>query len=147
MQSQTSIDRLFMEVDRQLAEVRAAADGLATRAGLLISASALAAGLLGTRLPMLKTGLAIGALIALGIATLIGGTVLTPGLRLGPTLGSLSGWFGEAPAPTIKALYAAKILALEGNLKRLVVMRVLVCTQGLAVTAAIVLAIVAASGR
>jgi hypothetical protein len=39
-------DGIYSEVDRQLAEVRAACDGLATRAGLLFAASGIAAALL-----------------------------------------------------------------------------------------------------
>lgn len=143
----TSVDRLFTEVDRQLGDVRVTADGLATRAGLLISATALGAGLLGARLQTLHTGLAIAALIVLGVATLIGGTVLTPGLRRGPTPAALQAWFGEDPKTTIKGLYAAKIATLEANRQRLVVMRVLLYVQGVAVIAAIVLVVAAASGR
>jgi hypothetical protein len=143
----TGHDRLFTEIDRQLADVRATADGLATRAGLLISASALAAGLLGTRLPMLKTGLAVVALIALGTASVFGAVVLVPGLKVGPDVSTLSGWFGEAETPTIKALYGAKLLALEGNRRRLAVMRTLFYAQGAFVVVAITVAIAAASGR
>lgn len=141
------IDRLFSEVDRQLGEVRAAADGVATRAGLLISAAAVAATLLGARLPSLKGPLAIAALIVLGVATLIGGTVLTPTLKPGPMPTALSAWFGEDPQRTLKELYGAKVLALEGNLRRLLVMRVLFYTQGVTVSVAIGLAIAAASGK
>jgi hypothetical protein len=141
------IDRLFSEVDRQLAEVRAAADGVATRAGLLITGSAVVATLLAARLPSVKGGLAITALIMLGIATLIGGTVLVPALTLGPEATALSTWFSDEPERTLREVYAAKILALVGNLRRLLVMRVLFYTQGVAVGAAVVLSIAAASGK
>lgn len=140
-------DRLFSEVDRQLAEVRATADGVATRAGLLISGSAVAAALLGPRLPSLTGGLAIAALIVLGVATLIGGAVLTPALKPGPMPSTLRGWLGEEPKHTLKELYGAKVIALEANLRRLLVMRVLFYSQGVAVSVAIGLAITAAAGR
>jgi hypothetical protein len=141
------IDRLFSEVDRQLAEVRATADGVATRAGLLISGSAIAATLLGARLPGLKGGLAIAALIVLGVATLIGGAVLTPSLKAGPIPVALSAWLAEDEQRTLKELYGAKVVALGANLERLLVMRVLFYTQGVAVSVAIGLAIAAASGK
>jgi hypothetical protein len=142
----TSKDRLFAEVERQLAEVRATADGLATRAGVLLTGTALAAGLLAARLATLRSGLIVGAMIALGVATLAGGTVLVPYLKLGSTAATLRGWFDEPATPTIKALYVAKVGALEANLRRLTVMRVFFYTQGVAVVVAIVLTIVAASG-
>jgi hypothetical protein len=143
----THLDRLFAEVDRQLAEARATADGVATRAGLLISGSAVAAALLGARLPSLKGGLVIAALIVLGVATLIGGAVLVPGLKPGPQPTALCTWLSEDSERTLKELYGAKILALEGNLRRLLVMRVLFYSQGVAVGVAIGLAIAAAAGK
>jgi hypothetical protein len=141
------IDRLFSEVDRQLAEVRATADGVATRAGLLISGSTIAASLLAARLASSKGPLAVAALIVLGVATLVGGAVLVPALKPGPTPTALSAWLGEEPQRTLKELYGAKILALEGNLRRLLVMRVLFYSQGVAMSVAVGLAIAAAAGR
>jgi hypothetical protein len=141
------IDRLFSEVDRQLAEVRATADGVATRAGLLISGSAIAASLLAARLASSKGPLAVAALIVLGVATLVGGVVLVPALKPGPTPTALSTWFGEEPQRTLKELYGAKVLALEGNLRRWLVMRVLFCSQGVVAGVAIGLAIAAAAGK
>jgi hypothetical protein len=86
-------DRLFSEVDRQLAEVRDFADGVATRAGLLVSASALTAGLLGSQLATIKDEWpAIAALVALGGATLFGIFVFAPGLTAGPAAAALGNW-------------------------------------------------------
>lgn len=143
----THVDRLFTEIDRQLTEVRATADGIATRAGLLISATALGAGLLGSRLATLHSGLAELALVLLAAATVAGGAVLVPALKLGPTPTTLQSWLGEEAKPTIRTLYAAKTLALEANMQRLVVMRLLLYGQGVAVIAAIALVVVAASGK
>jgi hypothetical protein len=140
-------DRLFAEVDRQLAEVRTMADGLATRAGVLMSGSALVAGLLGTRLPMLQLGWAVAALVGLGIATVLGALVLVPNLVLGPMPVTLTGWLGQDAQRTLEELFGAKVLALEGNATRLARMRVLFYFQTGSVVVAIGLAIVAALWR
>jgi hypothetical protein len=143
----SSDDRLFAEVDRQLTEARMMADGLATRAGVLVSGSALVAGLLGTRLPMLQLGWAVAALVGLGIATVLGALVLVPGLVLGPMPVTLSAWLGQDPERSLKELYGAKVLALEGNATRLARMRVLFYFQTGSVVVAVGLAIVAALWR
>jgi hypothetical protein len=141
-----SEDRLFAEADRQLTDQRLTADGLASRAGFMISASALGAGILGSRLPTLRSNWTIPALVTLGLAVLIGATVLIPALLAGPTPSTLQAWLGEQARTRMKALYAAKIAVLESNRTRLTVMRVLLCGQGLTVIVAIVLVVVAASG-
>lgn len=143
----THTDRLFTEVDRQLNEVRSVADGMATRAGLLISATALGASLLGSQLAQLKTGWATAALIGLGIAVLTGALVVRPGMLAGPTPSALQGWAGEPAQPTLKALYASKILALEANRERLTTMRVLFYFQFATLIGAVGLVVIAISRR
>jgi hypothetical protein len=143
----TKSDRLMAEVDRQLTEVRTMADGLATRSGLLVAGSALVAGLLGTRLPTLELGLAVAALIGLGLATTIGVLVLVPGLEVGPSPFDLGRWSEGTSERTVETLYAAKVLTLVGNRDRLGRMRVVFYFQTAGVVVAIALAIVAALWR
>jgi hypothetical protein len=141
-------DRLFSEVDRQLAEVRAFADGVATRAGLLVSASALTAGLLGSQLATIKDEWpAIAALVALGGATLFGIFVFAPGLTAGPAAAALGNWAGRtasAGAAATNELYSAKLIALEANRRRLTIMRVLFYLQSMAVVISVIFALLAA---
>lgn len=138
-------DRLFAEVDRQLAEIRSAADGLATRAGIMMSATAVAAGVFSVSLTAQRNGLVVAALIMLGIATLVGTTVLVPAMKFGPQASSLSNWSGTGSADAIEQLYAAKLLALEANLARLALMRTAFYAQFSVVVLAIGLAVAAAA--
>ena len=65
------IDRLHAELDRQLAEVRTACDGLATRSGLLIAAIAAVAAVFAPRIdPQHHWDLLLVTAIVLGVATL-----------------------------------------------------------------------------
>jgi hypothetical protein len=70
------IELLFAEVDRQLADVREQAKALTTRAGLLISVSAVAATVVVANLQRVKTGeiltfIALGAAAGLGVFTIV----------------------------------------------------------------------------
>jgi hypothetical protein len=114
----TKSDRLMAEVDRQLTEVRTMADGLA-----------------------------VAALIGLGLATTIGVLVLVPGLEVGPSPFDLGRWSEGTSERTVETLYAAKVLTLVGNRDRLGRMRVVFYFQTAGVVVAIALAIVAALWR
>jgi hypothetical protein len=103
------LDRMFAEVDRQLQEVREQCNSIATRSGLLISASAVAAGVLVANLDKVKGG-EIVAFTAVGLATLAGLVTLVPGLVTGPDPVSLTGWGTSSPAQAaVSALYSAKL--------------------------------------
>jgi hypothetical protein len=145
----TLSDRLFTEVDRQLPEVRTYTDAVATRAGLLISANALAASLLGSRISTKDAGaMAITAIAAFGLSALFGLFVFAPSLISGPNVSSLATWAGAVGAgPTADAnkdLYGSKLVALEANLNRLTIMRVMFYLQGLAVIVAVTSALIVA---
>ena len=63
-------DRLHAELDRQLSEVRAACDGLATRSGLLVAAIAAVAAVFAPRInPAHHEILLVLTAVALGIGT------------------------------------------------------------------------------
>ena len=84
-------DRLHAEVDRQLAEVRAACDGLATRAGLLIAAAGVVAAILAARIvPGHHQVLLVLTLVAFGVSIVAGGVTLMPWLKVGPLATSLA---------------------------------------------------------
>jgi hypothetical protein len=91
-------DRLHAEVDRQLAETRAACDGLATRSGLLIAAAAAVAAILA---PNIHAGhhevLLVLALVALGVSTLAAIITLMPWLKIGPLAVYLAAWASSNP--------------------------------------------------
>lgn len=140
-------DRLFAEVDRQLVEVREQSTGLATRSGLLISVTAVAAAVLLANLGRVKTGDVI-AFVALGVAALAGVVTVIPGLELGPRAIYLARWAIEhPPQQALTALYEAKLLTLEANHRRLAFMTWTFCLQGVAVLVAVLLALTAAARR
>lgn len=126
-------DRLHAELDRQLAEVRAACDGLATRSGLLVAAIAAVAAIVAPRInPDHHEILLVVTLIALGIATLSAAVTLMPWLKIGPVSTSLVGWLSGGSSPrTSRQLYDSKVVILGGNLNRLLVMRIFFAIQAL----------------
>ncbi len=136
-------DRLHAEIDRQLGDVRAACDGLATRSGLLVAATGVGAAILAARIGVHHHEvLLVLALVGLAIATLSGAAVLTPSLKIGPVPTSLVGWMGGTPSPTTSSLlFDTKIVILAANMNRWLVMRVLFAIQAAATIVAIGLAL------
>jgi hypothetical protein len=135
-------DRMFDEVDRQLEFVRAQAEGLATRAGILFSVAAVATAVLAARIDELKHGLVI-SLWTLGLAILLGVAVLIPLLARGPGITNLSAWALEQDeSVALSKLYAAKTLTLDGNRARVTVMTVLFYLQAAAAVASVGIALV-----
>jgi hypothetical protein len=136
-------DRLHAEIDRQLAEVRAACDGLATRAGLLIAATGVGAAIIAARI---SAGhhevLLVFTLAALGVATFSGAAALMPSLRIGPLVSSLQRWMsGGSSSMTSSELYDSKLVILTSNVDRVRVMRVLLGIQAITTITAVGLAL------
>jgi hypothetical protein len=139
--------RLHDEVDRQLSEVRAASDGLAARAGLLIAAISAIALLLGPRIdPKRHPILLWFALAVFGVAAVCAAVTLMPWLQLGPELTSLVRWM-EARKTKTRRLYTTKAGILEANLRRLLVMRIFFALQAFTTAGAVVLALVYTAWR
>ncbi len=136
-------DRLHAELDRQLAEVRAACDGLATRSGLLVAATAAVAAVMAPRIdPARHLILLVITLIVLGIATLTAVVTLMPWLKIGPRPMSLTGWMNRgASDETSSALFDSKAIILDGNLDRLLVIRISFTVQAIATVCAAGLAL------
>lgn len=132
-------DRLHAEVDRQLAEVRAACDGLATRSGLLVAAEAAVAALLAPRIdPARHEILLVLTIVALGVATLAAAVTLMPWLLVGPVPMSLASWMSAgSSAVTSSQLYTSKATILASNLNRLLVMRIFFAMQSVTTIAAV----------
>lgn len=145
----TIADRLFTELDRQMTEVRTIADGIATRAGFLTSATALAGGLLGARFTTIVTsGWTITALVAFGLAAFFGIGAVTPSMYIGVKASRLSAWISApstSAAQLTKDIFTEKLVFLERNQTLLMISRVLYYLQGLAVLVAIVTALLAAA--
>jgi hypothetical protein len=135
-------DRLHAEVDRELDEIRSSCDGLATRSGLLIAATGVAVPIVAARLTTmhkLGPGLA-GALLALGIATLLGILTVLPSLAIGPRASSLQLWMSIGSSPrTSSLLYDAKVALVRGGALRLAVMQTFFALQALATVTALAL--------
>lgn len=136
-------DRLHAEVDRQLAEVRAACDGLATRAGLLIAAAGVVAAILA---PRIVAGhhqvLLVLTLVAFGGSVVAGALTLMPWLKVGPLTTSLASSMSSGPSSrTSSMLYDEKIVILTSNLNRMLVMRIFFAFQAVATAAAAGLAL------
>ncbi len=136
-------DRLHAELDRQLAEVRAACDGLATRSGLLVAAIAAVAAVFAPRInPAHHEVLLVLTAVALGIATVAAVVTLMPWLKIGPLTMSLASWMSAgASGKTSSALYDSKAIILGANLNRLLVMRVFFSVQAIATGCAVGLAL------
>ncbi|GAA5158146.1 hypothetical protein GCM10023321_37480 [Pseudonocardia eucalypti] len=150
----TLTDRLFSELDRQLTEARSQADGVAARAGLLTSASAVSAGILGSQLAALKTsGVALAALMMVIAVAALGIAAILPWMSMGPTVDGLmtianppAGHVSMPPSEAedrVRQVYFAKIVALRSNLNRLRFMQWFLIFQAGSVIAAVVLGILA----
>jgi hypothetical protein len=135
-------DLLFGEVDRQLAEVRATADGLATRSGLLLAADGVGAAVLA---PAIHAGhhqsLLIWTLVALAAAVLTGALSLTPTLKIGPNQAFLARSISRPTARTSAVLYDAKLAVLSANRARVTVITVLLLIQALTTLISLALAL------
>jgi hypothetical protein len=143
-------DRLHAEVDRQLGEIRSDCDGLATRAGVLLTATGIVATIVAARfdkVPKLRPTLA-GALLALGIAVTFGILTVVPWLRIAPRASLLQRWMSVASSPrTSSLLYDTKVALLAGGAVRLLVMRTFFVLQALATIVTIVLGLSYSMGR
>jgi hypothetical protein len=141
-------DRLHAEVGRQLGEIRAAVDGLMTRAGLLFTATGIGAAVAAASIDHVKSGRIDAALIALFVAMLLGVATLIPRLKLGPTPTALQGWMsGGSTAHTSGLLYDAKVALLAANSTLLAVMRTMFAFQALATLVAVGLALFYSAGK
>jgi hypothetical protein len=137
-------DWLHGEVDRQLAEVRAACDGLATRSGLLIAATGVGATIIAARISAggRHEVLLVLTLVALGIASLAGAAALMPSLKVGPAATSLQRWMSGGSSPTTSSqLYDSKLVLLTSNIERWLVIRILLAIQAIMTIAAVGLAL------
>ncbi|MEU8296103.1 hypothetical protein AB0C04_02295 [Micromonospora sp. NPDC048909] len=146
----THADRMFAELDRQLEHVRVQCDAIASRAGFLIATTAVAAAVLAARIQTGKLNVA-GALWALGIAGALGVMTLVPLLHPGPRLVAVQRWAAAAgekeQVDAVTELFLSKMLTLEGNRSRLLVMTVAFYLQGSAVVLAVVLALMQTMGK
>lgn len=143
------VDRVFAEVDRQLEHVRAQTEAVATRSGLLVATTAVAAAVLAARIQTGKFDVG-NALWALGVAAVLGIFTLIPYLRIGPDVVHLTTWGAASSGTTATAtteLYQAKLIALGANRTRLVVMTCAFYLQCLAVIVAVVLALTSTVGK
>lgn len=135
-------DRMFAEVDRQLEAVRAQSEGIATRAGLLLSATALGAALVGALVKEMKPGVIV-ALAVLGLASILGVAVVVPQLAQGPVHAELTSLLGLPNEDVAnERLLFAKMLKLEGDKGRLGLMTGLFIAQAVIAVLSIVLAVV-----
>lgn len=119
-----SNDRLFAEIDRQLEEVREQAATVAARAGLVLSAAGIAAAILAARIQRQPSDYSL-ALWPLGVAVVISLVALAPTLATGPEALDLQGWSHyprRKSARAIRRLFLAKLMVLEANRRRLLVM-------------------------
>jgi hypothetical protein len=91
-------DLLHAELDRQLSEVRAACDGLATRSDVLLAAIAAVAAVFAPRInPAHHEILLVLTAVSLGIATVASIVTLMPWLKIGPLTQSLTDWMSGGP--------------------------------------------------
>ena len=124
-----------------------ACDDLATRSGLLITATGVGAALVAARIDKLRHGLA-PTLWALGVASVLGIAVLSPWLITGPVPDRLHAWMSRgASATTSSQLYDAKTALLDANRQRLTVMRAFFSLQALATVVAVGLALWYSAGK
>jgi hypothetical protein len=133
-------DRLFAEVDRQLAEVRAAADGLMTRSAWLLTAATLAAGLLGARIQQGKDTNLEPSLWSLAVAIALGLATVVIGLSTGPDPIQLGQWIYQPGDEATTKLYEAKLTVLGVNLRNLAIMTYGIYLEVVAVAIAVALA-------
>lgn len=136
-------DRLHAEVDRQLTEVRSQADSLATRSGLLLSALAVGAAILGARIQRDGASGFTLSLIVFGAAALVALIPLLPNLLTGPDPSDLVSWSGTGMTETVanSALFQAKVEALRANRRHLTTMSVGLYLQMATSVGAVILAL------
>ncbi len=127
-------DLMFGEVDRQLEEVREQANALATRSVIVVTAVAVAAAALSSRIQRESADYS-SALWPLGVALLAAMVSILPNLKVGPTNAALSGWQAASSAQTVTQIYLAKLGVLEANKQRLAIMT---CAFYVALIAALV---------
>jgi hypothetical protein len=127
------LDAILGEIDRQLLDIRAAADGIATRAGLLFAAAGVAAAVLA---PAVQPGhvrvLLIAALAVLAASLLAGVLAVMPWLQLGLGASWLTSALGHPTRRTTSMLHDGKAIILAGNYDRLRNMRVAFTVQAFA---------------
>lgn len=141
------LDFMFAELDRQLHQTQQHASTQSQRAGLVTSASTLAATVFVTDLDKIKGG-EIFALVLFGFATVAGIVALVPALLVGPTPTKLTNWSTSNPAgQAVTALYDAKVTTLEANLYRLAIMTWAFYLQVVTVLGAVVVALVVTARR
>ncbi|MDT0351654.1 hypothetical protein [Pseudonocardia charpentierae] len=156
----TLADRLFVELDRQLAEVRTIADGLAARSGILVSANALAAGLLGTRFDELaQLPLTVVSLVLFGLGATFGFAAIAPSMYVGMSISRLTYWLGTIPnvpasdasdTPTGNStleFFTEKLIFVKRNHSLLHLARVFFYIQGVLVVAAVSAAFLALTSQ
>jgi len=134
---------LHAELDRQLAEVRAACDGLATRSGLLIAGVAAVAAVFAVRVdPKHHVILLVVTAVAFAAAIVAAFFTIYPGLAIGPVPVELQDWIRTASEPDRPIqLFLAKNAMLDANKDRMGVMRIWFVIQGIATIATVVLAL------
>ena len=136
---------LLDEVDRQLGEQRAQADAFASRAGLMVAASAVLTGLLSrTSSPQQPAPgpvlWVIGGAAALGIIVL-----LLSRLILGPSPSQITRWSSENIIPPT-AILDAKLLAIQTNSRALLRAETVFAAQAIATVVGIIMLIVKLQG-
>lgn len=112
-----TIDRFFGEVDLRLSWQQARADALATRAGVMVAAIAVAASLLASdRATGAGTRLLTLVFATLGIAGLAGiGVLCMARLGGGPPATELTRWAGSSDEDAQEKLFGAKVLTVAAN--------------------------------
>ncbi|MGW6129648.1 hypothetical protein ACWFNE_06445 [Cellulomonas sp. NPDC055163] len=142
------MSQLLSEIDRQLSEQRAQADAYATRAGVLVAATALLVGLIGTgaagngtdapeRLLIITiAGSAILGVVVLGLARLV----------LGPSPSQLARW-NSGSIQDVALLESAKLVALEANTRAMARTEMVFFLQAACTVGSILLAVNALGSR
>jgi hypothetical protein len=121
------------EIDRQLLDVRAAADGLATKAGLLFAAAGVAAAVLAPAVhPGHYQALLILAVAGLALSLLAGVIAVMPWIQMGPKTSWLISSLGSPTPRTTSLIQDSKATILDGNYSRLTTMRVAFTIQAFA---------------
>jgi hypothetical protein len=135
-------DRLFAAVDARLAEQAARADALATRAGIMVAAIAVAASLLAGQVGS-DSKILWATYAALGAAALAGILVLCMArLTSGPSAAQLTLWGSQVDDQLMSELFAAKVISVETNQAVLARVEVLFYVQAAATAAATALTLV-----
>jgi hypothetical protein len=136
-------DLLYDELNRQLAEARATADGLATRSGLLLAADGIGGAILA---PSIHAGqhqsLLVLTLAAFAVAVIAGGLSLMPALKIGPRQTFLARAIVQPTPTTSSVLYDSKLGILDSNLRRVLVMQVFLGTQAATTLISLALALI-----